>query len=179
MRSLWIGKTYIKNSFSPLNWNLCWEGWNLSKMLLWVSVGQLAAKLQAVKIGGLKKILPPAHLEQHECSPPGFDSRTIGSSSNFDSLYLCSQLTHRDPQYLFRKISTFSVDIISKKETGSIFQTDFALSKWPNLHRAYPVISQYSSSETVVSGILFWECTYLFQEVETHYNISLKNLRMQ
>ena len=29
----------------------------LSKQVLWVSVGQLAAKLQAVKVGGLKRIL--------------------------------------------------------------------------------------------------------------------------
>ena len=31
---------------------------DLSKVVLWVSVGQLAAKLQAVKVGGVKKILP-------------------------------------------------------------------------------------------------------------------------
>ena len=33
------------------------EGLDLSKKVLWVSVSQLAAKLQAVKVGGLKKIL--------------------------------------------------------------------------------------------------------------------------
>ena len=31
------------------------EGLDLSKDVLWVSVGQRAAKLQAVKVGGLKK----------------------------------------------------------------------------------------------------------------------------
>ena len=35
------------------------RGLDLSKEVLWVSVSQLAAKLQAVKVGGLKKILPP------------------------------------------------------------------------------------------------------------------------
>ena len=33
-------------------------GMGLSKEVLWVSVGQLASKLQAVKVGGLKKIVP-------------------------------------------------------------------------------------------------------------------------
>ena len=33
-------------------------GLDLSKKVLWISVSQLAAKLQAVKVGGLKKILP-------------------------------------------------------------------------------------------------------------------------
>ena len=32
--------------------------WTISKEVLWVSVDQLAAKLQAVKDGDLKKILP-------------------------------------------------------------------------------------------------------------------------
>ena len=31
------------------------QGLDLSKNVLWVSVGQKAAKLQAVKVGGLKK----------------------------------------------------------------------------------------------------------------------------
>ena len=34
------------------------RGLDLSKEILWVSVGQLAANLQTVKVGGLKKILP-------------------------------------------------------------------------------------------------------------------------
>ena len=42
-----------------MNWNYaCEGGWDLSKDVLWVFVGQLAAKLQAVKVGGLEKILP-------------------------------------------------------------------------------------------------------------------------
>ena len=49
------------------------------------SVGQRASKLQAVKVGGLKKKLPlgPSRSTRKW---PGFDSKTIGSSSNFDSL---------------------------------------------------------------------------------------------
>ena len=36
------------------------RGLDLSKEVLWVSVGQRAAVLQAVKVGGQKKILPIA-----------------------------------------------------------------------------------------------------------------------
>ena len=44
----------MKNSDSPLNCQYIWWGdLYLSKEVLWVSVGQLAAKLQAVKVGGL------------------------------------------------------------------------------------------------------------------------------
>ena len=71
--------------------------------VLRVSVGHQAAKLQAVKVGVLKKNLPLGP-PQTARARPGFESQTIGSSSNFDSLYLCSQLTYRDPQYLFGKI---------------------------------------------------------------------------
>ena len=52
-------KTYIKNLASPLILIfVCLGGLDLSKEVLWVYVRQLAAKLQAVKVGGLKKILP-------------------------------------------------------------------------------------------------------------------------
>ena len=63
----------------------------------------------------------------------------IGSSSNFDSLQFCSQLTYRDPQYLFGKISSSLTNPSSMKRTKRIFNTSFALSKWPHLHRAYVI----------------------------------------
>ena len=40
-------------------------GLDLSKELLWVSVGQRAAELGAVKVGGLKKILPDSTVRIH------------------------------------------------------------------------------------------------------------------
>ena len=81
---------YIKSAARVLDRNCVNKGGlDLSKEVLWVSVGQRAADLQAVKVGGLKKILPrgPSRTTQVQS---GFDSWTIGSSSNFDSLYLCS-----------------------------------------------------------------------------------------
>ena len=50
------GKTCIKNPNSPLNMDI--KEVSIFSEVMWVSVGQLAAKLQAVKIGGLKRILP-------------------------------------------------------------------------------------------------------------------------
>ena len=46
MRSLWQNITCIKDPASPLNWIFVYkEGLDLSKEVLWVSLGQLAAKL--------------------------------------------------------------------------------------------------------------------------------------
>ena len=64
MRSLWQTITCIKSPSIPLNWTwVCWGGWDLSKEVLWVSVGQLASKLQAVNVGGLKNIQPIGRFE--------------------------------------------------------------------------------------------------------------------
>ena len=53
MMSLWQSINCTKNSVHPLNFScVCWEGWNVSKEELWVSVCQLASKLQADKVGG-------------------------------------------------------------------------------------------------------------------------------
>ena len=61
------------------------RGLDLSKEVLWVSVDQRAADLWGVKVGDLKKILPRGQPRTTRARP-GFDSRTIGSSSNFGSL---------------------------------------------------------------------------------------------
>ena len=54
---MWI--KYIKSAARVLNRH-CFNkgGLDLSKNVLWVSVGQMAADLRAVKVGGQKKILP-------------------------------------------------------------------------------------------------------------------------
>ena len=50
---------YIKSAARVLNRNCVTKrGLDLSKNVLWVSVGQGAADLRAVKVGGQKKILP-------------------------------------------------------------------------------------------------------------------------
>ena len=42
---------------------------DLSKVVLWVSVDQTAAKLQSVKIGGLEEILPLDHSRTTRLQP--------------------------------------------------------------------------------------------------------------
>ena len=76
------GKTCIKNPNSPLNMDI--KEVSIFSEVMWVSVGQLAAKLQAVKIGGLKRILPLGQTRATR-GQPGVDSRTMGSSSIFSS----------------------------------------------------------------------------------------------
>ena len=50
---------YIKSAARLLNRvSVNKRGLDLSKEILWVSVGQRAADLQAVKVGGQQKILP-------------------------------------------------------------------------------------------------------------------------
>ena len=50
---------YVKSAAKPLDRNCVnKEGLNLSKEVLWVSVGQREAELRAVKVRGGKRILP-------------------------------------------------------------------------------------------------------------------------
>ena len=79
------------------------RGLDLSKEVLWISVGQKAADLRAVKVGGQRKILPIGP----RTGNPGSNRAARQNflfTSNFDSLQLCCPLTYRDPWYLFRKI---------------------------------------------------------------------------
>ena len=72
----------------------------VSKKLLWVFVGQIAVKLQALKVGYLKKVLPLSPLHGWLV----IESQTMGSLSKFDRLQICSSLIQKDPKYLFEKI---------------------------------------------------------------------------
>ena len=59
MRWLWTEIKCIKSAARVLDRNFVNKrGLDLFKEVLWVSVGQKAAVLQAVKVGGQKKILP-------------------------------------------------------------------------------------------------------------------------
>ena len=81
----------LKNAAGLLNRNYVNKrGLDLSKEVLWVSVGQLAAKLQAVKVKGLKKILPRGPPRTSECGPGSIPGRkdhppTLTASCNFEA----------------------------------------------------------------------------------------------
>ena len=62
MGSFRQGKISLKNTASPFFENYVYrKGLDLSKEVLWVSVGQRTAKLQVVNAGDLKKILLLGH----------------------------------------------------------------------------------------------------------------------
>ena len=76
---------YIKSAAKVLNRDCVNKGGlDLSKNVLWVSVGQRAADLRAVKVGGLKKIRPfgLARATRVRDRPRG---RFFFLTSNFDS----------------------------------------------------------------------------------------------
>ena len=59
MRSLWTEIKYIKSAARVLDTDFVNKrGLDLSKEVLWVSVGQRTADLRAVKVGGQEKVLP-------------------------------------------------------------------------------------------------------------------------
>ena len=70
-------KPVLKIIKGPLNGQYVGYGGFLFKEVFWISVGQLAAKLQVVKVGGKKKSLPPGQSRTTR-RRPGFDSQTIG-----------------------------------------------------------------------------------------------------
>ena len=75
---------YSKCCLSLLQ-KLCQQwGQDLSKEILYVSVGQMAAKLQAVKVGSLKKHFAAQPESNH--MQPRFEYWTIESFSKFDRL---------------------------------------------------------------------------------------------
>ena len=65
---------YIKRAYRLLDRDSVNKGGlDLSKEVLWVSVGQRGAELPAIKVGGLKKILPngPARAKRVRSGPLG------------------------------------------------------------------------------------------------------------
>ena len=75
---------YLKSAARLLNRNFFNKGdLDLSKEVLWISLGQREAKQPAIKVGGLKKILPvaPVRTRFARAGPVG---RIFFQTSNFD-----------------------------------------------------------------------------------------------
>ena len=82
-------KIYRKNHATLLNKKYAYWKFYLSKEVMWVSVCQRDAKLQAGKAVGSKEIC-------HTASGwPEFDIQTMGSSLKFGRQQICSPLTYR------------------------------------------------------------------------------------
>ena len=74
MRSLWMKIKFVKSAARLLNRDWVNKGGlDLSKEVLWVSVGLRAAELQAIKVKGQQKILPisPARAKRVRTGPLG------------------------------------------------------------------------------------------------------------
>ena len=139
MRSLWMEMKYIKSTARLLD--RVWAnkgGLDLSKEVLWVSVGQRAAELPAVKVGAWKKKSanrPRPHLKQSarvRCLARSNHSQSL-MAGNFAALWPTdSKFSALKDLILF---STVSKD----QKASSILKVGFSLSRWPHLHRVYLV----------------------------------------
>ena len=77
---------YIRSAGKVLNRNCVNKGdLDLSKDVLWVSVGQRAAELLAVKVGGVKK-KSAARPASNPSNPRRAEWPNFFQTSNFDSL---------------------------------------------------------------------------------------------
>ena len=86
MKILWTEIRYVKSAARLLDRNCVNKGGlDLSKEVLWVSVGQRTVDLQAVKVWGQQKILPigPAQVKRVRTGP---FSKIFLLTSKFDSL---------------------------------------------------------------------------------------------
>ena len=119
MRSLWKGIKYIKSAARVLNRNCVnKKGLDLSKEVLWVSVGQRAADLRAVKVGGQQKILPIscARVKRTQTGPIGRNSFWPPTLSARRSTALWPTETHSTS--LERSKPPLLIQILSKSLTA-------------------------------------------------------------
>ena len=97
------------------------------------SVGQRAAKLLAVKVGGLKKVCQPAPAPVSQCARV----RTPAPSNHSQSLMAgnFAALWPTDSKFLATKDLNLLKKHTKNQMASSILKVVFALSKSPHLHR--------------------------------------------
>ena len=127
------------------------------------SVGQRAAKLLAVKVGGLKKKSagrPRPHSNQS--ARVRFWSRSNHSQSLMASNF--ATLWPTDSKFLALKNLNPLKTVLKFQEASSVLKMGFALSKWPHLHRAYLVtVPEYLSQSVRGKGLaLTTGCSWVF-----------------
>ena len=94
MGSLWESKTHLECPASLWFESMIFRSFISSKEVLWVSVGQSAAKLRAIKIGGLKIKYLPLRPLQLKCAQVSVARVRLGlnhsqsfADSNFAALW--------------------------------------------------------------------------------------------
>ena len=98
------------------------------------SVGQRAAKLLAVKVGGLKKN-SASQPQPQSVSLPGFEPRARSNHSQSLMAGNFAALWSTDSKFLATKDLNLLKKHTKNQEASSILRVVFALSKWPHLHR--------------------------------------------
>ena len=135
---------------------------------MWVSLSQRNAKLQTVKIGDLKKILPLGW-SRIKRGRPRFWSHTMRSSTTLDPFDL-QRLTIA----LLKDLNVFFW-YISDQETSSTIEIDFALSKLPHFNSVYWLGVQHLFSETVYATCCVKRCQD-YTPREKHFSDLWKNI---
>ena len=131
LKTLLFDKTHVngvilreQNLFSKVYWQ---KGLDLFKEVLWVSVGQRAAKSHSVKLWGwshCQGINP--HL--HACGSTRVWQQIIFSNLQIRQLITLQPFDRLRPKVpLWKELNAFA-NIISGQETGSILKIGFALS---------------------------------------------------
>ena len=136
MRSHWASKPSLK--MLPISWTFDtffkrFRSFNAENL---GSVGQRAAKLPAVNVGGLKK-KSASRPRPQSASLLGFDSRS--RSNHSESLMAGNFAAHwpTDSKVSALKHLNFLKRHTKNQEASSILRVVFALSKWPHLHREF------------------------------------------
>ena len=134
------------------------------------SVGQRVAKLQALKVGDLKKksaIRPRPHSNHSariQIRPRLNHSQSL-MAGNFAALSTAA------PKFLALKDLNLFSTVVKVQEADSIFKVGFALSKWPHLHRAY-LVTIYNQNFIAVSKlslcVLIFKTTYTAMKLRWH-----------
>ena len=101
------------------------------------SVCQRAAKLLAVKVGGLKKVCQPAPAPVSQCARV----RTPAPSNHSQSLMAgnFAAIWPTDPKFSASKDLIPFTAVSEVQEASSILKVSFDFSKWPHFHKAYQV----------------------------------------
>ena len=134
MRSLWDCKNTLKMLLA--SWFLVYSFKRFRSFYAQTlgSVGQRAAKLLAVKVGGLKK-KSASWPRPQSASVPGFDSRSRSNHSQSLMAGNFAALWPTDSKFLATKDLNLLKKHTKNQVASSILKVVFAFSKWPHLHR--------------------------------------------
>ena len=165
MRSLWEGKTIFKmllTSWFFVSFFKRSRSFNDKNL---GSVGQRAANLPAIKVGGLKK-KSAFQPRPHSNWPARVGEQPV--SNHFQSLMAgkFAALWSTDPKFSSLKDLNLLKKYTKDQEASCILKVVFALTKWPHLHNNLPK-SRFLLLLTALYDLSkLLECTATFNHIE-------------